>query len=284
MTESPLMAKILQVVQEYERDSQQRLDASESRARALEEENKGLHTELEKHTSAWGEIADDVLRERLRRMGSPPLDALIREAGVVLEDRLRRVAGDAEGRLFGGGLVNAVFNPRDGMLIISQNQGEQEGVALLYRGAMQFIRNPPMHRLIEYPESTARLFLRLIDSLLQLLSELGQPPGDEVTVDDIRQMLTRIPIRKGQLELYKALYSAGDRALSSSALDAAINRTRHQVAGVLGALGRRINNTEGLEGKGGILVILDITEGEEGDWDYRMKPILRAALEAEKIV
>jgi hypothetical protein len=284
MTESPLMAKILQVVQEYERDSQQRLEASERRARALEEENKGLHTELKKRTSVWGEIADDVLRERLRRLGSPPLDALIREAGVVLEDRLRRVASDAEGRFHGVGLVDAVFNSKNGMLIISQNHGEQEGVALFYRGAMQFIRNPPMHRLIEYPESTARLFLRLIDSLLQLLSELGRPPGDEVTVDGIRHMLTRIRIPKGQLELYKALYSAGDQALSSSALAAAINRTRQQVAGVLGALGLRINNTEGLEGKGGILVILDISEGEEGDWDYRMKPILREALEAEKIV
>ena len=42
---------------------------------------------------------------------------------------------------------------------------------MLYRGAMQFIRNPPMHKLVEYKEETARLLLRLIDSLLQLLSE-----------------------------------------------------------------------------------------------------------------
>ncbi|MBN1935729.1 MAG: hypothetical protein JW934_13760 [Anaerolineae bacterium] len=59
----------------------------------------------------------------------------------------------------------------DIVLIFSSHSGEQDGVRVLYRGAMQFIRNPPMHKLIEYPENTARLLIRLVDSLLQLLSE-----------------------------------------------------------------------------------------------------------------
>ena len=98
---------------------------------------------------------------------------MIREAGVVLEDRLRAM-GKAGSDLEGVRLVDALLTPGKGRLMFSRHTGEQDGVRMLYRGAMQFIRNPPMHKLIEYPEDTARLFIRLIDSLLQLLSEAEQ--------------------------------------------------------------------------------------------------------------
>jgi hypothetical protein len=122
--------------------------------------------------SFLGEVTDTILKERLSRLRSAPLDTLIREAGVILEDRLR-IVGEVDSTLHGVNLVDTVLSAERGTLVFSSNPGEQEGVKMLYRGAMQFIRNPPMHKLIEYPESTARLFIRLIDSLLQLLSELG---------------------------------------------------------------------------------------------------------------
>ena len=153
---------------------------------------------------------------------------------------------------------------------------------MLYRGAMQFIRNPPMHKLIQYPESTVRLFLRLIDSLLRLLSEL-EPLG-EVRVDDVRRMLTRGRISDGQRALYKALWEAGHEGVSASRLVEVMGRSRSELAGVLGALGRRVNNTEGLEGKGGIEAVLEVSKLEDGDWHYRMLPVLRQALEIEGVV
>jgi len=114
------------------------------------------------------EINDPALKKRLSPLGSPHLDTLIREAGVVLEDRLRSVSGLNED---GVRLVDAAFSPGDKMLRFSQHPGEQEGVKMLYRGAMQFIRNPPMHKLVDYPVDTARILIRLIDSLLLLLPE-----------------------------------------------------------------------------------------------------------------
>ena len=141
-----------------------------------------------------------------------------------------------------------------------------------------------MHKLIQYPESTARLFLHLIDSLLQLLSELGPRRSGEATVGQVRRMLTRIPIPYGQRTLYKALYEAGDEGLSKSDLAATMNRSAHELAGVMGALGHRINGTEGLEGKGGVEAVLDVERSEDGGWHYRMLPVLREALEIEGVV
>jgi hypothetical protein len=135
---------------------------------------------LERRLSALDEINDETLKKRLSRLGSPPPDTVIREAGVVLEDRLRTVGGVGSD-LHGKDLVEAILSPGRGTLVFSSHPGEQDGVRMLYRGAMQFIRNPPMHKLIEYPESTARLFIRLIDTLLLLLSEGGLQREDAVT-------------------------------------------------------------------------------------------------------
>lgn len=126
-----------------------------------------------KSTPLYLDVRDPVLKQRLSQLGSPPFDTLVREAGVVLEDRLRRVAGEEATNLHGVALVDTLLIPDKARIIFSENPGEQDGARLLYRGAMQFIRNPVMHRLIEYPEKEARIFIGVIDSLLQLLSEVA---------------------------------------------------------------------------------------------------------------
>ena len=166
----PKSLKILQVLEEYEMSWQERLEEAESRARAAENENRQLNGKLRLINSTMSEITDDTLKKRIGTLGKSPLDTMIREAGVVLEDRLREM-GESNNDLDGVKLVDALLAPGKGKLIFSTHTGEQDGVRMLYRGAMQFIRNPPMHKLIEYPENTARLLVRLIDSLLQLLSE-----------------------------------------------------------------------------------------------------------------
>ncbi len=97
-------------------------------------------------------------------------------------------------------------------------------------------------------------------------------------------MLKRIPIPPGQQQLYQALYKAGEKGLSSSELSSTLNRTRYQLSGVLGALGVRVNGTQGLENKGGIAAIFDISQLSRGEYQYRMKPILIHALELEHVV
>ena len=284
MTDSPLLNSLFQVIQDFEKAHQEKLNVAEVTIKKLEEENNQIRQELDKSTSILGDVTDETLKKRLSSLGASPLDTLVREAGVVLEDRLRRAIGHSDTSLSGVYLVDAALDPDKGTLIFSSHRGEQEGVKMLYRGAMQFIRNPPMHNLIEYQASTAQLLIRLIDSLLRLLSEAKSKKHDEVKLDDIRHMLTRIPIMEGQRLLYKALYDADDKGLTSTDLAAALNRSRYQLAGILGALGVRINATERLENKGGVAIVFDISRLNNGDYLYRMRPILRKALEIENLI
>ena len=66
--------------------------------------------QLSTDASLLDEIDDEVLRERLSRLGSAPLDTMIRDAGVILEDRLRAVGGFDSTR-HGTDLVDGVLNP-----------------------------------------------------------------------------------------------------------------------------------------------------------------------------
>jgi uncharacterized protein with ParB-like and HNH nuclease domain/predicted transport protein len=114
--------------------------------------------------------------------------------------------------------------------------------------------------------------------------------GDEVTEEGVRRMLTRIPVPAGQRDLYRLLYDAGDGWVALGDLAVALGRTRHEFAGIIGALGHRISGTPGLGrdrfgNKRGLSAVLDVEMPSGGsDWIYRMKPILREALEAEGLV
>jgi len=246
----------------------------------LELENNLLQARLDESSSVYSYISHPILKDRLSKLSSAPLDTVIREAGVVFEDCLRLSCGIDTYR-YGVSLVDEALEP-GGKLIFSSHGGEQQGVQYLFRGAMQFIRNPPMHKLVDYPESMAKQFLRLIDSLLVLLDHASL--ADEVSVDDIRFMLKRRRIPQGQMDLYNALYNAKENELESKELANVIARTPQQLSGLLGALGNRINKTEGLEDKGGISIILEITENSNGNWCYKMRPILREALEEENLI
>jgi hypothetical protein len=145
----------------------------------LAEENSQLRIQLKEFEgSVFGGVTDPVLKSRLSKLETAPLDTVIRECGVVLENRIRSLS-QVDPSAYGLGLVELVFSPDKGKLKISDHRGEREGVFMLYRGAMQFIRNPPMHNIIEYPKTRAQLFIKLIDSLLILLNELQPPSPDK---------------------------------------------------------------------------------------------------------
>jgi uncharacterized protein with ParB-like and HNH nuclease domain len=113
------------------------------------------------------------------------------------------------------------------------------------------------------------------------------PPESDGSVATVRRILTRIPLHDNQRLLFKLLYEAGESGLTSTEIAARAGWTPHVYVGVLGALGRRANNTIGAEGatadKPGIGLLFEISYGG-GIWHYRMLPNLRAALEAENLV
>jgi uncharacterized protein (TIGR02391 family) len=126
-------------------------------------------------------IADEELRndctEFLKRENTY-IDA-IRRAAVVLEERLKRTIGGtgAEKFKYGVDLVDYALRKDSGRLIISEYPAEQEGVHMLFRGAVQFVRNPPSHKKLRYTELEARQAVGLIDYLLSLLRQVKPREG-----------------------------------------------------------------------------------------------------------
>lgn len=105
---------------------------------------------------------------------------------------------------------------------------------------------------------------------------------DEETV--IRRVLERAPISKGQLALYKLLYSAGSQGMKTRELATCLSLTRIQFAGLMGALGRRIWHTPGMDKTNlqGIYLLFDIQE-VDNEWIYRLRPIFRKILDEKQI-
>jgi len=122
-------------------------------------------------------IVDDDLRRRcvdlLKTDGLQ--DRVIREACVVLEDRVRR-AVRADKAVTGVPLMEQAFSPKGGPLKLSSTEQEQLGVMQLYRGTMAFFRNDAGHHLVAtYTKDDARRFVAWIDLLLAMVEWVPKP-------------------------------------------------------------------------------------------------------------
>jgi hypothetical protein len=103
------------------------------------------------------------------------------------------------------------------------------------------------------------------------------------TPEDYQRLLTRRRVPRGQRQLYKALYDAGDAGLTHAELIEVMGRRDIlDLRGVLGALGRRVNQTPGFgqREKPGSGMALSWEELADGQWRLRLLPEMRAALEA----
>jgi len=119
-------------------------------------------------------IEDEELRtDCVEDLEKKRYDKAIRNAGPVLEERIRKTIGGtgAERDKYTAALVDFALNKNTGKLVISENTREQEGVHLLFRGAMQFVRNPPSHKKLSYSDFEAWHAVGLIDYLLFLLKQ-----------------------------------------------------------------------------------------------------------------
>lgn len=109
-------------------------------------------------------------------------------------------------------------------------------------------------------------------------------PGSEKVApgpEDFEQLLTRRRVPYGQRQLYRALYNAGDAGLSHEELVSVMGRRDLQdLAGVLGALGTRVNYTPGYGQtyKPGIDMVIERRRTMDGE-KLAMKPEFRAILE-----
>lgn len=156
----------------------------------LQEDNRLLQAELavlratlqEKRRAPDRSITDDELRgdcTAFLKDERTYVDA-IRRAGVVLEERLKlAIGGNGPEKLKQGiELVDYALRKDSGQLMVSEHPAEQEGLHMLFRGAVQFVRNPPAHKKVRYTHDEAAQAVGLIDYLLLLLRQ-AKPRKEE---------------------------------------------------------------------------------------------------------
>ena len=104
-----------------------------------------------------------------------------------------------------------------------------------------------------------------------------------VTTEFARRMLTRRPLSDNQKIVLKTLKETHPELVSRDELIAAtIYNTPYQLAGLMGALGRRVAGTEGYAGD--VWVFDTEWNDETGAWDYRLPETTLEALRLESLV
>ena len=97
-----------------------------------------------------------------------PYRNAVKEALLTLEERMRTKLNVDES-IHG---VDLVSEAQKQEIFNRNNKGEQEGLQLLYRGAFQWLRNPPGHRKIEYSKEDAVKIVLFSDYLIRLFDDL----------------------------------------------------------------------------------------------------------------
>ena len=104
-----------------------------------------------------------------------------------------------------------------------------------------------------------------------------------VTLEFARAALTRLPLAPTQRAVLKALYDAGSEYVTTTELvRVAGYKSGHQLAGLMGAFGRRLANTEGFDENA---TFFEVRWNEPAAaWEYRLPANVRRALEQEGLV
>lgn len=117
-------------------------------------------------------IADEELRRRCLDLliADAHYDRVIREASVILENRVRQTIGAAPD-LVGVALMDQGFRQESPKIRLSDVPNEQTGAHHLYRGIIAFFRNSTGHHVSEeYSQEDALRFLVMVDLLLGLIT------------------------------------------------------------------------------------------------------------------
>ncbi len=124
------------------------------------------------------------------------------------------------------------------------------------------------------------------ESASEVESEVIDDSGGKrfVTVEFARRVLTRLPLSQAQKAVLKTLYDAGaEEYVTTTELVRVLGfESGHQLAGVMGAFGRRIANTKGFDENA---TFFEFRWNETAAaWEYRLPANVRKALEQEGLV
>ena len=99
---------------------------------------------------------------------------VVGNAFPILEDRIREKTG-LDPSICGQPLMNKAFSPSNGILTLGDTASEHEGLYLLFKGAIGFLRNPESHSLIDEETNIESLELMLMIDLLLRFVDKAKP-------------------------------------------------------------------------------------------------------------
>ena len=113
-------------------------------------------------------------------------------------------------------------------------------------------------------------------------SESPEDASGFVTTRFARRALKRLKLSKPMKKVLRALYEAETEPVPLATLQDVAGYTPAQFAGLMGAFGRRLANTEGFDSEASFFEY-DWEEDEE-TWTYRLPETVREALALEQLV
>jgi hypothetical protein len=99
-------------------------------------------------------------------------DTAVRNAGVVLEERLHIIGSITDQTKIGRDLVNAVFGKNGTLASKFSVDPEREGYRELYSGIVGAFRNPSAHRFIDHSPEEGGALILFVNLLLKKLEDL----------------------------------------------------------------------------------------------------------------
>lgn len=130
-------------------------------------------------------VADPELRQRCQDLlaADQHYDRVIREACVILENRVRSAVGESTSTV-GTALMELAFGAKKPRLRLSDHDQEQRGAMELYRGVMAFFRNAAGHNVTNsYTQIEALRFVVMIDLLLSMVDSSVESITTSTTVN-----------------------------------------------------------------------------------------------------
>lgn len=101
-------------------------------------------------------------------------DSAVRVAIVILEERIRRVAGIGDPNRTGNTLVNDVFGDKGTMADRFESKSERSGYRDLYAGVVGVFRNRYAHRLVDPTPEDGGALIVFVNLLLKMTDDLQQ--------------------------------------------------------------------------------------------------------------
>jgi uncharacterized protein (TIGR02391 family) len=95
------------------------------------------------------EVDDELVEHCFSKYARGEYADAATKALKILDNRLKETVGDEIGYSSTADLMKKAFRPSEGPLRMGEKPGEEEGVMFLYAGAIQGLRNPLSHRVVD---------------------------------------------------------------------------------------------------------------------------------------